>query len=433
MHFEPEYECMSREEIAQLQLERLQSTLFRLSRNVPFYRRKFRELDFDPEELRSLEDLSKLPFTTKADLRDNYPYGMFAVPLREVVRLHSSSGTTGKSVVVGYTRNDVKRWAKLAARVLTAGGVTRDDVVQIAFNYGLFTGGFGFHYGAELLGASVIPSSSGNTRRQIQIMQDYKTTALLCTPSYALHLAGSMEEAGVNPNALDLKWGLFGAECWSETMRAEIQERLKITATDNYGLTEIMGPGVASECLERAGLHVNEDHFLAEVVDPETLTPAPLGEKGELVLTTLTKEAFPMLRFRTGDLTRLIPGACACGRTFLRMDRILGRADDMFTLRGVNVFPAQVEAALLTVPGIEPCYQIVIEREGALDTATVLVEASTEECFDEIRKHQQMVLAIAKTLESNVGASFAVKLVEKSSLYAGDACKAKRVVDNRKF
>lgn len=433
MYFEPEYECMSRDELAQLQLERLQSTLFRLSRNVPFYRRKFAGLGFDPEEFRTLEDLKKLPFTTKADLRENYPYGMFAVPLREVVRLHSSSGTTGKAVVCGYTKNDVKRWAKLGARVLTAGGVTRDDVVQIAFNYGLFTGGFGFHYGAELLGASVIPSSSGNSRRQIQIMQDYKTTALVCTPSYALYLAGVMEAAGVNPNALDLKWGLFGAECWSEAMRGDIQERLKITATDNYGLTEIMGPGVAAECLERGGLHVNEDHFLAEVIDPHTGQPAAPGEKGELVLTTLTKEAFPMLRFRTGDLTRFIPGECPCGRTFLRIDRILGRSDDMFTLRGVNVFPAQVEAALLTVPGIEPCYQIVLEREGALDTATVLVEASTDEYFDEIKKHQQLVLTLVKTLESIVGVSFAVKLVEKSSLYAGDACKAKRVVDNRKF
>jgi len=433
MYFEPEYECMSRDELAQLQLERLQSTLFRLSRNVPFYRRKFRELDFDPEEFRALEDLTQLPFTTKADLRDNYPYGMFAVPLREVVRLHSSSGTTGKAVVCGYTKNDVKRWAKLAARVLTAGGVTRDDVVQIAFNYGLFTGGFGFHYGAELLGASVIPSSSGNTRRQIQVLQDYKTTALICTPSYALHLAGRLEDAGVNPNALDLKWGLFGAECWSDAMRAGIQERLKITATDNYGLTEIMGPGVAAECLEQNGLHISEDHFLAEVVDPQTGRPLPPGEKGELVLTTLTKEAFPMLRFRTGDLTRLLPGDCPCGRTFLRMDRVLGRSDDMFTLRGVNVFPSQVESALLTVPGIEPCYQIVLEREGALDTATVLVEVSADEYFDEIRKHQQVVLAVAKTLESMVGVSFAVKLVEKASLYAGDACKARRVVDNRKF
>ncbi len=432
-YFEPDYECMSRDELAQLQLERVQSTLFRLAENVPFYRRKFKELDFDPEAFRSLDDLAKLPFTTKADLRENYPYGMFAVPLREVVRLHSSSGTTGKAVVCGYTKNDVKRWAKLAARVLTAGGVPRDDVVQIAFNYGLFTGGFGFHYGAELLGASVIPSSSGNSRRQIQIMQDYKTTALVCTPSYALYLAGAMEEAGVNPNALDLKWGLFGAECWSESMRAEIQNRLLVTATDNYGLTEIMGPGVAAECLERGGLHLNEDHFLAEVIDPQTGRPVAPGEKGELTLTTLTKEAFPMLRFRTGDLTRLLPGSCPCGRTFVRMDRILGRSDDMFTLRGVNVFPAQVEAALLTVPGIEPCYQIVLEREGALDTATVLVEVSADEYFDEIRKHQQVVLAVAKALESLIGVSFAVKLVEKSSLYAGDACKAKRVVDNRKF
>ncbi|NCC25204.1 MAG: phenylacetate--CoA ligase family protein [Deltaproteobacteria bacterium] len=433
MFFEPEYECMSRDQLAQVQLERLQSTLFRLSRNVPFYRRKFSELDFDPEDFRSLDDLTSLPFTSKNDLRDNYPYGMFAVPLREVVRLHTSSGTTGKAVVCGYTKNDVLRWAKLAARVLTAGGVTRDDVVQIAFNYGLFTGGFGFHYGAELLGASVIPSSSGNSHRQIQIMQDYKTTTLVCTPSNALYLASIMDEMGVNPNALDLKWGLFGSECWSEVMRAEIQDRLKITATDNYGLTEIMGPGVSAECLEQGGLHINEDHFLAEVVDPETGQPVPFGEKGELVLTTLTKEAFPMLRFRTGDLTRLLPGDCPCGRTFVRMERVLGRTDDMFTLRGVNVFPAQVEAALQTVAGIEPQFQIVLERLDALDTGTVLVEASTDEYFDEIKKHQRMVQTIAKAIETMVGVSFKVKLVEKSRLFGAQDGKIQRVIDNRKF
>jgi phenylacetate-CoA ligase len=306
-----------------------------------------------------------------------------------------------------------------------------DDVVQIAFGYGLFTGGMGFHYGAELVGASVVPSSSGNTRRQVQIMQDYKTTALACTPSYALHIAGVMEEMGVNPNALDLRWGLFGAECWSESMRRRIEERLKITATDNYGLSEIMGPGVAGECREQSGLHIQEDHFLAEVVDPETLEPLPAGEKGELVLTTLTKEAFPMIRFRTGDLTRLLPERCACGRTLARMDRVLGRTDDMFTLRGVSVFPAQVEAVLTTVPGVEPCYQILIEREAALDKATVLVEASTDDFFDEIRRHQETVARIEKALESALGVSFGVKLVERASLFSGASCKARRVVDTR--
>ncbi|MDY7001086.1 MAG: phenylacetate--CoA ligase [Thermodesulfobacteriota bacterium] len=431
MYHDPEHECMDRGRLEQLQLERLQSTLNRVARNVPFYRRKFEELDIDPDGFLSLEDVRKLPFTTKADLRDNYPYGMFAVPLREVVRLHASSGTTGKAVVVGYSKNDIKKWAGLAARVLTAGGVTKDDVVQIAFGYGMFTGGFGFHYGAELLGASVVPSSSGNTRRQIQILQDYKTTALLCTPSYALYLAGVMEEMEVNINALALKYGLFGAETWSEAMRLKIQEKLKITATDNYGLSEIMGPGVAGECMERAGLHINEDHFLAEIIDPDTLKPVPHGETGELVLTTLTKEAFPMIRFRTGDLTRLITEPCACGRTLHRMDRVLGRSDDMFILRGVNVFPSQVGAILSKIKGIEPCYQIILTREGALDTAVVLVEAGGES-FDEIKNLQAMTETVKKELESGLGVSFEVRLVERKSLYK-DGSKTGLVVDKRKF
>lgn len=431
MYFDKKCETMNRDELERLQLERLQSTLYRLSRNVPFYRKKFEALDLDVDDLRNLGDVRHLPFTTKADLRDNYPYDMFAVPMREVVRLHASSGTTGKAVVVGYTKNDVRRWAKLAARVLVAGGVTEDDVVQIAFGYGLFTGGFGFHYGAELLGASVVPSSSGNTRRQVQIIEDYKTTALICTPGYALYLADTMHKMDVNVNALTLKRGLFGGETWSERMRGGIQDRLKLTATDNYGLSEIMGPGVAGECLERQGLHISEDHFLAEIINPETLEPVEPGEVGELVLTTLTKEAFPMLRFRTGDLTRLIPGQCACGRTFVRMDRVQGRTDDMFILKGINVYPQQVANVLGEIEGVDPCFQIILEREGAMEKGTVLVEAGTDEFFDEIKKHQNMCATIRRSLESVLGVGFDVRIVERASLYDEEACKMQRVVDKR--
>jgi len=431
MYFDAEYECMSRQALEQVQLERLQSTLYRISRNVPFYRKKFEAMGLDTDDVRELADIRRLPFTTKDDLRLNYPYGMFAVPMREVVRLHASSGTTGKAVVVGYTKNDVRRWARLAARVLTAGGVTKDDVVQIAFGYGLFTGGFGFHYGAELLGASVVPSSHGNTERQIQIIQDYKTTALVCTPGYAQYLAKRMDDAGVNVNALTLRHGLFGGETWSEAMRTAIQDGLKLTATDNYGLSEIMGPGVAGECLERNGLHLNEDHFLAEIVDPQTLEPVAEGEVGELVLTTLTKEAFPMLRLRTGDLTRFLPGACPCGRTHRRLDRIQGRTDDMFILKGVNVYPRQVENVLATIEGIDPCFQIVLEREDGLDRGTVLVEAGTDEFFDEIKKHQMLCAEIHRRLESVLGVGFAVRIVERASLFDGQACKTRRVVDKR--
>lgn len=433
MYFEADKECLSREDLEQLQLERLQSTLYRVATNVPFYRKKFRELRIDLDRFSSLDKVRSLPFTTKADLRDNYPYGMFAVPLREVVRLHASSGTTGKAVVVGYTRNDVHRWAKLAARVLMSGGVGKDDVVQIAFNYGLFTGGFGFHYGAELLGASVVPSSSGNTRRQVQIMQDYRTTALLCTPSYALYLSETMADMDVNVNALSLKYGLFGAETWSEAMRGEIQARLNLTATDNYGLTEIMGPGVAGECLERSGLHVNEDHFLIELIDPETLDPVPDGQSGELVITTLTKEAFPMVRFRTGDLTTLIPEPCPCGRTHRRISRILGRTDDMFTVRGVNVFPNQIEAVIFGIEGLTPHYQVVIDRgEDHLDKAVILVEAEDRLLTDSIREAQSIVELVEKELVTMIGVSFQVKLVEHRTLERFDG-KANRIIDKRSY
>jgi phenylacetate-CoA ligase len=423
---------MDREELAQLQLERLESTLNRVYMNVPFYKKKFDELNFNPDELRSLDDLRKLPLTTKSDLRDNYPYGLFAVPLREVVRIHASSGTTGMSTVVGYSKNDIKTWSNLVARVLAAGGITKDDVIQISFNYGLFTGAFGLHYGAERLGASVIPMSSGNTRRQIKIMQDFKTTALVSTPSYALLIADTMMEMGINPNSTSLKYGLFGAEPWSDAMRREIEARLKIVATDNYGLSEVMGPGVAGECQERNGLHIAEDHFLVELIDPETLEPVKPGESGELVLTTLTKEAFPVIRYRTRDLVRLMPEACPCGRTLRRMTRVLGRTDDMLIIRGVNVFPQQIETVLIELEGIAPHYQIVIDRKGALDETTVLVEVSESIFFDEMKMQSELKETIKKRLASELGISVDVKLVEKKTLERFEG-KAKRVIDNRKF
>ena len=432
MYWEPDKECMAREDLEQLQLERLQSTLYRVGTHVPFYRKKFEELKFNYDNVRSLDDLRRLPFTIKQDLRDNYPYGLFAVPLRDVVRVHSSSGTSGQATVVGYTRNDIKTWSNLVARVITAAGVTKNDVIQIAFGYGLFTGGFGLHYGAELVGTSVIPISSGNTKRQIQIMKDFKTTALVCTPSYALVMADTMMEMGINPNGLSLRYGLFGGEPWSEGMRREINEKLGIIATDNYGLSEVMGPGVSGECLECNGLHINEDHFLLEILDPNTLEPVPEGEVGELVITTLTKEAFPMIRYRTRDLTRFIPGPCACGRTMRRMQRVMGRSDDMLIIKGVNVFPMQIEKVLFEVEGIEPHYQIIVDRENHTDRITVLVEVMESIFFDEMKKQRMVIDRIKSRLASALGLQVEVKLVEEKTLerYEG---KAKRVIDRRQL
>ena len=432
MYWEPDKECMAREDLEQLQLERLQSTLYRVGTHVPFYRKKFEELKFNYDNVRSLNDLRRLPFTIKQDLRDNYPYGLFAVPLRDVVRVHSSSGTSGQATVVGYTRNDIKTWSNLVARVITAAGVTKNDVIQIAFGYGLFTGGFGLHYGAELVGTSVIPISSGNTKRQIQIMKDFKTTALVCTPSYALVMADTMMEMGINPNGLSLRYGLFGGEPWSEGMRREINEKLGIIATDNYGLSEVMGPGVSGECLECNGLHINEDHFLLEILDPITLEPVPEGEVGELVITTLTKEAFPMIRYRTRDLTRFIPGPCACGRTMRRMQRVMGRSDDMLIIKGVNVFPMQIETVLFEVEGVEPHYQIIVDRENHTDRITVLVEVMESIFFDEMKKQRMVIDRIKSRLASALGLQVEVKLVEEKTLerYEG---KAKRVIDRRQL
>jgi phenylacetate-CoA ligase len=430
--WEPEYECMKREDLSRLQLERLKATLDRVCQQVPFYRQSFDRLKLHPEEIKSLEDLKRLPFTSKADLRDSYPYGMFAVPLREVVRIHSSSGTTGKPTVVGYTRNDLLTWSNLVARFLTAGGVTREDVVQIAFGYGLFTGGFGLHYGAERIGASVIPVSAGNTQRQIMIMQDFRSTALVCTPTYALYLSEAMAETGVDPKSLYLRVGLFGSEPWSESMRREIEGKLSILATDNYGLSEVIGPGVAGECEFKAGLHLFEDHFIPEVIDPETQEVLPYGEKGELVLTTLTKEAFPLVRYRTGDITSLNPEPCRCGRTLVRMARVSGRTDDMLIIRGVNVYPSQIEQVLLEMEGTEPHYQIIVDRKGALDELEIQVEVSEKMFFDEMKRQHQFVESIQERLRSTLGLSARVKLVEPKTIVRYEG-KAKRVVDKRKL
>ncbi len=429
--FEPELESMSRPELEQLQLERLQATLTRVSRNVPFYRKKFEELGIDPYDFQSLVDLRHLPLTTRDDLRDNAPYGLFAVPLREVVRLQTSSGFCEGSTVFGYTLGDIRRWSRLTARVLAAGGVGREDMVHVAHGYGLSTMAFGMHYGAETLGATVVPVSNGNARRQVGIILDYRATSLSCIPSYALYLADVMDEMGVNRNALPLRWGLFGGEVWSEQTRKTIQDRLNVLATDNYGVSEVMGPGVAGECLERQGMHINEDHFLAEIIDPATLSPLPHGTIGELVLTTLTKEALPMIRFRTGDLTRLVPEPCACGRTLVRMQRIQGRSDDMLIIQGVNVYPERIGAILAETHKAEPDHLIVVDRHGGLDRTMLLVEANMV-APDQIKAQQKFIDLTRQRLAMELGLVFEVKLVERSTI-AELRPDLGKVVDHRKF
>jgi phenylacetate-CoA ligase len=424
-------ECMPREEIEQLQLERLQSTLNRVYRNVAFYKKRFDRLKIGPDEIQSVQDLAQFPLTMKEDLRESYPYGMFALPLREVVRIHSSSGVTGKPTVTGYTRNDLHHWSQLTARVLAAGGVTKDDVVQITFKYGLFTGAFGLHYGAELIGASVIPMSTGNTRKQALIMQDYKTTTLVSTPSYALLFARYMEKEGINPQSLSLKRGLFGGEPCPESMRKEIEERLLIQATDNYGVSEVMGPGISAECEHKSGLHLYEDHFIPEIIDPQTLKVLPPGAEGELVLTTLTKEAFPMVRYRTRDMTSLDYSPCPCGRTLVRMKKVLGRSDDIIVIKGIKVFPSQVESILLEVEGVEPRYQILVEQVEGADTMELKVEVNERVFSDEIKNLQNISAQIERKLREIIGVSAKVKLVAPESLQPVDG-KIMKVIDRRK-
>lgn len=430
LYWDQEKECMPRERLEELQLRRLKESVFRVYAFVPAYKAKFDALGIKPDEIKSLEDLHRLPFTTKQDLRDNYPFSLFAVPMSDVVRIHSSSGTTGKPTVVGYTKRDIDVWSELMARALTSAGATKRSVVQVSYGYGLFTGGLGAHYGAERIGASVIPSSGGNTNRQIMLMQDFGSTILACTPSYALFMAEVMHEMGVKPADLKLQAGIFGAEPWSENMRREIEKKLKIKAYDIYGLSEIMGPGVAIECPYKNGLHFAEDHFLPEIIDPITEEVLPDGSQGELVITTITKEALPLIRYRTRDLTTLTREPCKCGRTHVRMQKVLGRSDDMVIIRGVNVFPSMVESVLLNIPGVEPHYLLVVDRIGNLDQLEVQVEVSENIFSDEIRGLESLGQKINKELESALGVAVKVRLVEPKTIARSEG-KAQRVIDKR--
>jgi phenylacetate-CoA ligase len=390
------------------------------------------EANLVPGDIRSIDDLSKLPFTIKNDLRDNYPFGMFTVPMSEIVRIHASSGTTGKPTVVGYTRKDLNSWSEVVTRSLCMAGVHREDIVQVAYGYGLFTGGLGLHYGCENLGASVIPISGGNTDKQLQLMQDFGTSVIACTPSYSLFLAEEMEAAGIKKEDLKLRVGIFGAEPWTENMRREIEFKLGIKAIDIYGLSEIIGPGVSCECEHQVGMHINEDHFVPEIIDPITLEPLPAGEIGELVFTTITKEGIPLIRYRTRDLTRLNYEKCACGRTLVRMEKCKGRSDDMLIIRGVNVFPSQIESVLLEMSETAPHYLLIVEREGNLDTLKLMVEVQEQFFSDEIRQLEALRKKITHKLQSTLGISVDVKLVEPKTIER-TAGKAKRVIDNRKL
>jgi len=430
MYWNKARECMSREELRALQLERLKTMVTRIYHDVPFYRNEFQKLGIVPEDIKTLEDLSKLPFTTKTDLRDNYPYGMFAVPLSQIVRVHASSGTTGKPTVVGYTRNDITTWSEIVARSMVAAGANEHSVAQISYGYGLFTGGLGLHYGAERLGVSVIPMSGGNTDKQLMLMKDFGATMLCCTPSYAVFLAEAMEERGIKKEELSLKTGIFGAEPWSENMRKTIEQKLNIKAYDIYGLSEIMGPGVAIECECQNGLHIWEDHFIPEIIDPVTLQPLPYGEKGELVFTTLTKEGLPILRYRTKDISRLIPEQCECGRVHIRMERVSGRTDDMLIIRGVNVFPTQVESVLLEIGEVEPHYQLIVTRNGNLDELEILVELSEKLFSDKMSELGLLENKIKSRISSVLGITAKIRFVEPKTIPRSEG-KAVRVIDKR--
>ncbi|TYP00325.1 phenylacetate-CoA ligase [Geothermobacter ehrlichii] len=432
MIWNDEFETLPREAIESLQLKRLQQTVARVQATVPFYRQSFARAGVSAEMIRSLDDLRRLPFTLKQDMRDNYPYGLFAVPLEQIVRIHASSGTTGKPTVVGYTRRDIDTWAELMARSFVAAGASRGDVIHNAYGYGLFTGGLGAHYGAERIGASVIPMSGGNTKKQIMIMQDFGSTVLTCTPSYCLYLAEAAREENLDIRDFKLRVGIHGAEPWSEAMRQEIEEKLGIKAIDIYGLSEILGPGVGIECIEaQNGLHIWEDHFIPEIIDPETGEPLPPGEKGELVITTITKEGIPLIRYRTRDITRIIPEPCICGRTHVRLERISGRSDDMLIIRGVNVFPSQIESVLFNIEGVEPHYQLIVDREDNLDTLEVQVEVNERVFSDEIKVLQELSRKIRRDIKDLLGITCKVRLVEPKSLARSEG-KAVRVIDKRK-
>jgi phenylacetate-CoA ligase len=432
MILENEFETLPRDELEQLQVERLQSTLYRVYRYVSFYKQSFDSHGVNIESIKSIQDLAKLPFTTKEDLRRSYPYDMFAVPLRDILRIHSTSGTTGKPIIVGYTKNDLRHWTSCTARLLAAAGVDEHDVVQIAFPFNLFTGGFGFHQGAEQIGASVIPSSTSPPEKQIMIMKDFKTTVLICAPSYAVNIASTLGELQIHAESLNLKVGLFGAEPWGENLRRQLEEGLHIAALDNYGLTEVIGPGVAGECEHKNGLHINEDHFVAEVIDPKTKAPLPAGEEGELVFTTITKEGFPLIRYRTGDISSLIQEPCSCGRTTRRMRRVTGRTDDLIFIKGQKVFPSQIEEILLEAEGTAPHYRILLDRQEGNDTMEVQVEISESyPAFDELKNLERLRDTITRQIEVVLGVDAKVTLVEPRSLLRDGGAKARRVIDNR--
>jgi len=431
MIYSDELETMPKEALEALQLKRLQNMVERVYNLVPFYKQKLDENQVKPEDIKSLDDLRRLPFTTKQDLRDNYPFGMFTLPLEQIVRVHASSGTTGKPTVVGYSKRDIEIWSELMARSFAASGVGRGDIIQNAYGYGLFTGGLGAHYGGEKLGATVIPISGGNTKKQIMIMKDFQSTVLTATPSYVLYLSETLRDMGITKDDLSLKVGILGAEPWSEEMRNSIEEKLGIDAIDIYGLSEIMGPGVAIECKEaKHGLHIWEDAFIPEIINPETGEVLKDGEEGELVITTIAKDAMPLIRYRTRDITRLIKEPCICGRTHRRIERIKGRSDDMLIIRGVNIFPSQIESLLMETEGVEPHYQIIVDRVNNLDVLEVKVEVSEKIFSDEIKQLQNLQRSIEKDIKDLYGINVKVKLAEPKSLERFEG-KAKRVLDKR--
>ncbi|MGI6751961.1 MAG: phenylacetate--CoA ligase family protein [Anaerovoracaceae bacterium] len=423
-------ETMSRDQMCELQSSRLRKLVDRVYHNVPFYRKKMQELSMEPGDIKGIEDLSKLPFTTKQDLRDNYPFGLLALPKSEIVRLHASSGTTGKPVVVGYSRKDLDIFAEVVTRCLASAGITRDDIVQVAYGYGLFTGGLGLHYGAEKLGTAVVPISGGNTDKQLQLMEDFGTTVLACTPSYAAYLGEAAIKKGMDVKALPLRVGIFGAEPWTPALREKIENSLGIKAYDIYGLSEIIGPGVSGSCLYQNGLHISEDHFLPEIIDPESLEWMENGKTGELVFTTLTKEGMPLLRYRTRDLSSLDYSPCQCGRTTVRMAKIFGRSDDMLIIRGVNIFPSQVESVLLEIPEVNPIYLLIVDRKDNMDTLEIQLEIGEAYLPDEMSELEMIKRKIKHKIESVLGISVILKLVEHNTLQRSEG-KAKRVIDRR--
>lgn len=432
-YFNEEFETLPRVAIEALQLKRFKATLERVYANVPFYKKSLDSVSITPDSITSLSDLQKLPFTTKQDMRDSYPYALFAAPMEEIVRIHASSGTTGKPTVVGYTKKDIENWADLMARTLVTAGAHKGDIIHNAYGYGLFTGGLGVHNGAERLGASVIPISGGNTARQLMIMQDFGSTVITCTPSYALFMAEDARAEGLDFKNFKLRVGIFGAEPWSEAMRGEIEAKLNLTALDIYGLSEIMGPGVAQECFEgKCGLHIWEDHFIPEIINPVTCEILPEGEKGELVITTITKQGIPLIRYRTRDITSITYEPCVCGRTHARIARLSGRSDDMLIIRGVNVFPSQIESILVRIEGVEPHYLLIVDRKDNLDTLQVQVEVDERIFSDEIKVLQSLARRIEKEIKDMLGVTCNVKLVEPKTIQRSEG-KAKRVIDNRKL